>query len=66
MVEVGTEQFRAETTIPGEPEQTRLYDQMAQAMPGFAAYQRQTTRQIPVVVTPVPVGDDGGRDASRE
>lgn len=50
MVEVGTEQFQARATIAAEPERTRLYDQMAQAMPNFAEYQRNTTRQIPVVV----------------
>ena len=55
MVEVGTEQFQARATVPGEPERTRLYDQMAHAMPNFAEYQRNTTRQIPVVVlTRVP------------
>ncbi len=60
-VEVGTEQFEAEATTPGEPERTRLYDQMAAVMPGFAAYQRQTTRQIPVVVlTRVPTAGAAG------
>jgi deazaflavin-dependent oxidoreductase (nitroreductase family) len=55
-VEVGTAQFEAEATIPDEPERTRLYNQMAAVMPGFADYQRNTTRQIPVVVlTPVSV-----------
>jgi deazaflavin-dependent oxidoreductase (nitroreductase family) len=49
-VEVGTEQFQARATIPTEPERTRLYDQMATTMPGFAEYQRKTTRIIPVVV----------------
>lgn len=49
-VEVGTEQFQAQATIPSEPERTRLYDQMATTMPGFAEYQRMTTRRIPVVV----------------
>jgi deazaflavin-dependent oxidoreductase (nitroreductase family) len=49
-VEVGTEQFQAQATIPAEPERTRLYDQMAEARPGFAEYQRKTTRVIPVVV----------------
>jgi hypothetical protein len=29
---------------------TRLYDQMSAQMPGFAKYQRNTTRKIPVVV----------------
>ena len=49
-VEVNTEQFQAEATIPAEPERTRLYNQMATAMPGFAEYQRKTERIIPVVV----------------
>ena len=49
-VEVGTEQFQAHATIPAEPERTRLFDQMATARPGFAEYQRKTTRTIPVVV----------------
>jgi len=49
-LEVGTETFQARASIPGEPERTRLYDQMAAKMPGFAEYQRNTTRQIPVVV----------------
>jgi len=49
-VEVGTDQFEAEAVIPAEPERTRLYDQMAAVMPGFAEYQRKTMRQIPVIV----------------
>lgn len=49
-VEVGTEQFQARAIVPEEPERTRLFDQMAAQMPGFAEYQRNTTRTIPVVV----------------
>jgi deazaflavin-dependent oxidoreductase (nitroreductase family) len=49
-VEIGTEQFQARTTIAAEPERTRLYEKMATANPGFAEYQRQTTRIIPVIV----------------
>ena len=49
-VEVDTEQFEAEATIPAEPERTRLYNQMAEIMPGFAEYQRKTTRSIPVII----------------
>jgi len=49
-VEVGTEQFQARATIAGEPERTRLFNQMAAARPNFAAYQRNTTRIIPVIV----------------
>lgn len=49
-VEVGSEKFQARATIPEEPERTRLFDQMATHMPGFAEYQRNTQRTIPVVV----------------
>jgi deazaflavin-dependent oxidoreductase (nitroreductase family) len=49
-VEVGTETFPARATIPEGAERKRLFDQMAAQMPGFAEYQRNTTRQIPVIV----------------
>ncbi len=50
VVELGTEQFRARATIPAEPERTRLFEQMVEQRPGFGEYQRNTTRQIPVVL----------------
>ncbi|MFN8594047.1 MAG: nitroreductase family deazaflavin-dependent oxidoreductase [Thermomicrobiales bacterium] len=49
-VELGTDTFAAKASIPEDPERQRLYDQMAAQMPNFAEYQRNTTRQIPVVV----------------
>ncbi len=49
-VEVGTETFQARATVPDGEERDRLFDQMAAQMPGFAEYQRNTTRRIPVVV----------------
>ena len=49
-VEVGTETFSARATVPDGEERDRLFDQMAAQMPGFADYQRNTTRRIPVVV----------------
>ncbi len=53
-VEVGTQQLQAQATVPSEPERTRLYNQIVSVMPGFAEYQRKTTRKIPVIVlTPV-------------
>ena len=53
-VETGSEQFQARASIAVEPERTRLYYQMVEMMPGFAEYQRKTTRVIPVVIlTPV-------------
>jgi deazaflavin-dependent oxidoreductase (nitroreductase family) len=48
-VEVGTEQFQAQAAVASEPERTRLYNQMVEMMPGFAEYQRKTTRVIPVI-----------------
>jgi deazaflavin-dependent oxidoreductase (nitroreductase family) len=49
-IEVGSEKFQVQASIASEPERTRLYDQMATIMPGFAEYQRKTTRRIPVIV----------------
>jgi len=49
-VELGTDTFPARATIPQGAERQRLFDQMAAQMPNFAEYQRNTTRQIPVVV----------------
>jgi deazaflavin-dependent oxidoreductase (nitroreductase family) len=49
-VEVGTESFPARASIAEEAERQRLFDQMAAQMPNFAAYQRNTTRQLPVIV----------------
>jgi deazaflavin-dependent oxidoreductase (nitroreductase family) len=49
-IEVGPERFAAKATVPDGAERERLYDAQAKLMPGFAEYQRKTTRQIPVVV----------------
>jgi deazaflavin-dependent oxidoreductase (nitroreductase family) len=49
-VEVGSERFPVRATFPEGQERQRLFDQMAAKMPNFAEYQRNTTRQIPVVV----------------
>jgi deazaflavin-dependent oxidoreductase (nitroreductase family) len=49
-VEVGTETFPARATVPEGAERQGLFDQMAAQMPNFAEYQRNTTRQLPVVV----------------
>jgi deazaflavin-dependent oxidoreductase (nitroreductase family) len=49
-VERGTEQFQARATVPDAAERDRLFHQAAAQMPGFAEYQRKTTRIIPVVV----------------
>jgi len=49
-LEVGTETFAAQASVPEGEERRRLYDQMAAQMPNFAEYQLKTTREIPVVV----------------
>jgi deazaflavin-dependent oxidoreductase (nitroreductase family) len=49
-VELGKESFQARASIPERAERDRLFDQMAAQMPGFADYQRNTKRVIPVVV----------------
>jgi deazaflavin-dependent oxidoreductase (nitroreductase family) len=50
MVEVGTERFEARARAVEGAERDRLYAAQAAIMPGFAEYQRKTSRQIPVVV----------------
>jgi deazaflavin-dependent oxidoreductase (nitroreductase family) len=49
-VEVGIEEFTARASISTEPERTRLYNKMVEMMPGFAEYQKKTTRIIPVII----------------
>jgi deazaflavin-dependent oxidoreductase (nitroreductase family) len=49
-VEVGAERFAARAMVTEGAERDRLFNQMAAKMPGFADYQRNTTRQIPVIV----------------
>lgn len=49
-VELGTETFRARARVTEGEERDRLYAQQAAEMPFFAEYQRNTTRQIPLIV----------------
>jgi len=50
-VELGDEKFTARATaIPTGPERDRLYAAQVAVMPGFAEYEKATTRKIPVVV----------------
>jgi deazaflavin-dependent oxidoreductase (nitroreductase family) len=49
-VEVGTDRFPARARLAEGPERDRLYEAQATLMPGFAEYQRKTTRRIPVVI----------------
>ena len=47
-VEIGTERFQMRASVTAEPERTRLYAKMVEVMPGFADYERNTSRKIPV------------------
>ena len=49
-LEVGSEAFPARASVAEGDERQRLWDQMVAQMPGFADYQRNTSREIPVVV----------------
>ena len=48
-VEVGSETFEARASVVTGEERDRLYAEQAKRMPGFATYQQNTTRVIPVV-----------------
>jgi deazaflavin-dependent oxidoreductase (nitroreductase family) len=49
-IELGKEKFQAKATITKDPERQRLFDAQAKVMPTFNEYQKNTTRQIPVIV----------------
>jgi len=49
-VELGREQFQARAVVAEGSERDRLFGQMSAVMPGFADYQRNTDRQIPVII----------------
>ncbi|HEY5077226.1 MAG TPA: nitroreductase family deazaflavin-dependent oxidoreductase [Acidimicrobiia bacterium] len=49
-VELPTETFEARARVAEEPERDRLYRAQAALMPNFDAYEKATTRKIPVVV----------------
>ena len=50
-VELGNEQYQARATpVTEEPERSRLYAKMVEHMPSFAAYEKRTSRIIPVII----------------
>jgi deazaflavin-dependent oxidoreductase (nitroreductase family) len=50
-VEVGNERYQARASVVADlEERDRLYAKMVERMPGFADYEKKTTRKIPVVV----------------
>jgi deazaflavin-dependent oxidoreductase (nitroreductase family) len=48
-VEAGTDTFQAQAEVAKEPERSHLYAKMVEMMPGFAEYEKKTTRVIPVI-----------------
>ena len=48
-VEVGTATVTVDATELTGDEYTEMWDRVTKAMPGFAEYQKQTTRQIPLL-----------------
>ena len=49
-IEVGTEQFPAHAVVVEGEERDRLYSKMVSENPGFAEYEKKTTRKIPAIV----------------
>jgi len=49
-IELGKEKFQARAVISTGAERERLFNAQAKAMPVFVGYQKNTTRQIPVIV----------------
>src|SRR3954454_597328 len=48
-VQSGPERYKARGTVLEEPERTQVWQRVVAAMPGFAAYQKKTSRVIPIV-----------------
>jgi deazaflavin-dependent oxidoreductase (nitroreductase family) len=48
-VEIGSDKFQAKAIVTEGEERQRLFDNQAAIMPGFADYQRNTTRVLPVI-----------------
>lgn len=49
IAEIGTEKFEATAKVITGPERDRIYAKQASIMPGFADYEKSTSRLIPVV-----------------
>jgi len=50
MIEIGAETFAVRARVAVGAERARLFDAQAALMPFFAEYQRQTSREIPVII----------------
>ncbi len=49
-VELAHERFKTQAVVAEGQERERLFQQMASQMPFFAEYQKNTARQIPVII----------------
>ena len=49
-LEIGTETFQARARVAEGEERERIWERQKRAVPGFAEYERRTSRQIPVVI----------------
>lgn len=49
-IEVGTDTFEVTARVAEGEERVRIWEKQKQIMPGFGDYEKQTTRQIPVVI----------------
>jgi len=49
-VELGKEEFEAYAEVIIEPERSRLFNRMAERYPFYAKYQRDSDREIPLVI----------------
>lgn len=49
-VEIGTETFPARARVATGEERERIWTRQKQVMPGFAEYEKKTSRQIPVII----------------
>jgi deazaflavin-dependent oxidoreductase (nitroreductase family) len=48
--EIGTETVAATARVAGPQERDRIWTAQKEAYPGFADYEKKTTRQIPVII----------------
>jgi deazaflavin-dependent oxidoreductase (nitroreductase family) len=50
IIEIGTETVRVRARVPSDAEREPIWTRQKKIMPGFAEYEKKTTRQIPVVI----------------
>ena len=49
-IEIGTERIKVRARVAEGEERDRIWTKQKELMPGFAAYEKKTTREIPVIV----------------